>query len=55
MARWFHGDDLSVMDSDGYLNVVDRKKDMIKTYRLAKYKEGIVLEIRRIILKRLLV
>ena len=28
---WFHSGDLGVMTSDGYLSVVDRKKDMIKT------------------------
>ncbi len=28
---WFHSGDLGVMDSEGYLSVVDRKKDMIKT------------------------
>ena len=28
---WFHSGDLGVMTGDGYLSVVDRKKDMIKT------------------------
>jgi fatty-acyl-CoA synthase len=28
---WFHSGDLGVMTTDGYLSVVDRKKDMIKT------------------------
>ena len=28
---WFHSGDLGVMDEEGYLTVVDRKKDMIKT------------------------
>ena len=28
---WFHSGDLGVADADGYITVVDRKKDMIKT------------------------
>ena len=28
---WFHSGDLAVIDDEGYLTVVDRKKDMIKT------------------------
>ena len=28
---WFHSGDLAMVDEDGYITVVDRKKDMIKT------------------------
>ncbi len=28
---WFHSGDLATIDSEGYISVVDRKKDMIKT------------------------
>lgn len=28
---WFHSGDLGIMDEDGYIYVVDRKKDMIKS------------------------
>jgi fatty-acyl-CoA synthase len=31
VGGWFHSGDLGVMTEDGYLTVVDRKKDMIKT------------------------
>ena len=28
---WFHSGDLATIDADGFISVVDRKKDMIKT------------------------
>jgi fatty-acyl-CoA synthase len=28
---WFHSGDLAIVDADGYVTVVDREKDMIKT------------------------
>ncbi|HEU5294232.1 MAG TPA: acyl-CoA synthetase [Burkholderiaceae bacterium] len=28
---WFHSGDLAIVDDEGYISVVDRKKDMIKT------------------------
>lgn len=31
VGGWFHSGDLGVMDAEGYLTVVDRKKDMIKS------------------------
>ena len=31
MGGWFHSGDLGVLDKDRYIEVVDRKKDMIKT------------------------
>jgi fatty-acyl-CoA synthase len=30
-SGWFHSGDLGIMDEDGYITVVDRKKDMINT------------------------
>jgi fatty-acyl-CoA synthase len=30
-SDWFHSGDLATVDSEGFITVVDRKKDMIKT------------------------
>jgi fatty-acyl-CoA synthase len=30
-GSWFHSGDLATIDAEGYISVVDRKKDMIKT------------------------
>jgi fatty-acyl-CoA synthase len=31
VGGWFHSGDLGIMDEDGFITVVDRKKDMIKS------------------------
>ncbi|TGV05167.1 acyl-CoA synthetase, partial [Mesorhizobium sp. M00.F.Ca.ET.186.01.1.1] len=31
LGGWFHSGDLGIMDEEGYITVVDRKKDMIKS------------------------
>ena len=28
---WFHSGDLGILDEEGFITVVDRKKDMVKT------------------------